>query len=232
MKILAIDTSTQSCSAAVVEAGSVLAEITIAGRRSHTRHLMEVIDTVLRLAGCNLTDLDGFAVTRGPGSFTGIRIGISCVKGLAMSTQKPVVGVSSLDALAHSVGESGNHICTLIDARKNEVYWARYRIENGLPAPEISERVSNLEEALSGIRERHVFVGSGALIHEQEIRQCLDGFACFVPGHRHMIHAPDVAALSMDRFTRGETDDINSLIPHYIRKSDAELNFKPCHMNG
>ena len=100
MKILALDTAAKSCSVAIVDKESVLAELTLCREQTHSKHLMEMINTTIELSGIIVSELDGFAVTRGPGSFTGLRIGISSIKGLAAATCKPLVGVSSLDALA------------------------------------------------------------------------------------------------------------------------------------
>ncbi|MGB5749373.1 MAG: tRNA (adenosine(37)-N6)-threonylcarbamoyltransferase complex dimerization subunit type 1 TsaB, partial [Desulfobacterales bacterium] len=106
MRILALDTATQNCSVAIVDDGSLLAELTSVNSTTHSRRLMDFINTVCSLADLKAEDVDGFAVTIGPGSFTGLRIGISTIKGLAFSLGKPVVGVSSLDALAWQCAQS------------------------------------------------------------------------------------------------------------------------------
>ena len=100
MRILAVDTATKSCSVAVTEKGFLAAELTTVSAQTHSKHLLKMIHSVINTAGITISDVDGFAVTIGPGSFTGLRIGISSVKGLAVALDKPVVGVSSLDALA------------------------------------------------------------------------------------------------------------------------------------
>ena len=130
MKILAVDTATRSCSAAVIDGEALLAETTNTSNQTHSRHLLDTIDAVIEQAGLEITELDGFAVSNGPGSFTGLRIGIASIKGLAFSLGKPVVGVSSLDALAWQCAQSAYLICPLLDARKKEVYACRYRYKN------------------------------------------------------------------------------------------------------
>ena len=100
MKILAVDTATKSCSVAIVDKDTLLAEVSITSKQTHSRHLMEMVNRAMGMSGLNISGLDGLAVTIGPGSFTGLRIGISSVKGLAMASGKPVVGISSLDVLA------------------------------------------------------------------------------------------------------------------------------------
>ncbi|MFV9647064.1 MAG: tRNA (adenosine(37)-N6)-threonylcarbamoyltransferase complex dimerization subunit type 1 TsaB, partial [Desulfobacterales bacterium] len=140
MRILAVDTATKSCSVAIVEKESIIAETTLFIEQTHSKHLMEMIDTVLNLSGLTVSELDGFAVTRGPGSFTGLRIGISSIKGFAMASGKPVVGVSSLDSLAMQCCFSSYLVSPLLDARKEEVYFSRYRFENGYLKKELREQ--------------------------------------------------------------------------------------------
>ena len=127
MKILAVDTSAMSCSTAIVDNGVVRAELSTVNSQTHSKHLMTMIDTVCKISGIEVAGMDGFAVTIGPGSFTGLRIGISTIKGLAWSLKKPVAGISSLEALAWQCAPVPCLICPLLDARKHEVYSGRYR---------------------------------------------------------------------------------------------------------
>lgn len=223
MKILAVDTATISCSAAVIDGDGLLAELTVVNDQTHSKHLLKIIDTVIGMAGLKVGQLDGFAVSIGPGSFTGLRIGISTIKGLAFSLNKPVVGVSSLEALAFQCQQYPYLICPVLDARKQEVYYCRYRSKNGELVKESSERVAPPGDALRGIREPCLFTGDGARLYQALIAAELGEMAHFVPGSRHIIRASAVAWLSLSRFKRRETDDVQRLVPHYIRKSDAEL---------
>ena len=131
MIILAVDTATTSCSVAIIDKKCVLAEITLLREETHSKHLMDMIHTAIGFSGLKLSDLDGFAVVRGPGSFTGLRIGITTVKGLAAGLKKPLVGISSLEALAMQASHSPYLICPLLDARRGEVYFSRYRFDRG-----------------------------------------------------------------------------------------------------
>ena len=151
MRILAVDTSTRSCSVAVVDGNDLLAEVTSGNGQTHSRHLMAMIDSVLGLAGLDLSMTDGLAFTCGPGSFTGLRIGISTILGLAAATRKPIVGISGLDALAMQAATPDMTICPLIDGRRNEVYCARYRWINGELVKEMAEQVLLPEMAISGV---------------------------------------------------------------------------------
>ena len=224
MKILAVDTATASCSAAIMTTdGSLLAELTKGETHTHSMHLMDIITSVCGLAGVEIADLGGFAVTVGPGSFTGLRIGISTIKGLAWSLKKPVVGVSSLDALAWQCSQSDYLICPLLDARKKEVYFCRYRFERGDLKEKGIEQVAAPEQALHGIREPSLFVGNGALLYREKISAELGELAQFASATHHVIRASSVAVLSLSNFNGCNTDDVALLVPHYIRKSDAEF---------
>ena len=227
MKILAVDTATKSCSVAVIDEDSLLAESTTVTDQTHTRHLLNIIDTVIGKAGLKITQLDGFAVSIGPGSFTGLRIGISSIKGLAFSLNKPVVGVSSLETLAFQCKQSPYLICSVIDARKQEVYFCRYRDVKGGLKKEGPDRVAAPTEAVRGIREPCLFVGNGAKLYQELIVTELGELAHFAAEIQHTIQASAIARLSLFRFKRQETDDVRLLVPHYIRKSDAEFKIKP-----
>jgi len=223
MKILAVDTATKSCSVAIVDKKSLLAEMTVVNEQTHSKHLLEMIHLVVQHSGLNLADLNGFAVTRGPGSFTGLRIGISSVKGLAAAQEKPIAGVSSLDVLARQVSFSPYLICSLIDARRDEVYYSRYRYKDGKLKKEGKEQAVSPEDAIDEINEPCIFVGSGAVLYRKAIKDKLGENANFAQAYENIIRASTVALLSMDRFENDDTDDVETFVPNYLRKSDAQL---------
>ena len=224
MRILAVDTATTSCSVAIVDKTSLLSEFTLAKEETHSKHLMDMIKAALRMSGHNFSDLDGFAVTRGPGSFTGLRIGISTIKGLVVASEKPVVGVSSLEALALQVSYSRDLICPILDARRGEVYFSRYRFLNGHLKKQTKERVAPPDQAVEDLNESCLFVGNGALLYKEMILEKMGELASFAPLIQNTIRASTMAYLSMAKFENNDTDDIEKILPYYIRKSDAELN--------
>ena len=224
MRILAVDTATTSCSVAIVDNTSLLSEFTLAKEETHSKHLMDMIKAALRMSGLNFSDLDGFAVTRGPGSFTGLRIGISTIKGLVVASEKPVVGVSSLEALALQVSYSRDLICPILDARRGEVYFSRYRFLNGHLKKQTKERVEPPDQAVEDLNESCLFVGNGALLYKEMILEKMGELASFAPLIKNTIRASTMAYLSMAKFENNDTDDIEKILPYYIRKSDAELN--------
>ena len=223
MKILALDTATDSCSVAATEDGRVAAELTIRKNQTHSRHLMELVDSVLQIAGFGAADLDGLAVSIGPGSFTGLRIGISTIKGLAHALDKPVVGVSTLEALARQCSQTSFLICPMLDARKGEVYTATYRFDADELVQQTTARAMQPEALTDHIKSPCLFIGTGARLYRQTIVAAAGNLAHFVSGGQNTIRASRVAFLSMPRFEAKDTDEIANLIPHYIRKSDAEL---------
>ncbi len=224
MKILAVDTATRSCSVALVDDDTVLAETTTLNHETHSRHLMQIIDEVAGKAGVALNRLDGFAVCIGPGSFTGLRIGISSIKGLAYCLKKAVIGVSSLKSLASQCRPTPHLICPMIDARKQEIYFSFYRQTDRRLIAESPEQVGLPAEAIRNIRQQCLFIGSGAQLYQQLIEEQLGPLAEFAEDGQHIIHASTIARLSLARFRRRDTDAIHILVPQYIRKSDAELH--------
>jgi tRNA threonylcarbamoyladenosine biosynthesis protein TsaB len=226
MKILAVDTATQTCSVAIIDDSTLLIEITTGIKQTHSRHLLDLINTAMGMAGLAISGVDGFAVSVGPGSFTGLRIGISTIKGLAFASGKPAVGISSLDALAWQCAQVAWVIYAMVDARRQEVYFCRYRFQNGELKKESTEQVASPREALRGICEPCIFVGNGAQIYHKIISAELGELGFFASPSQHTIRASSIAYLSVSRFDQYETNDIALLVPHYIRKSDAILKAK------
>jgi len=222
MKLLAVDTATDSCSVAIIENDILCAELTAVPGRTHSTHLMQFVTSVLETSGLKLADVDGFAVSIGPGSFTGVRIGISTVKGLAFSQAKPVVGVSSLAALAWQCSGGAVQICPMIDARKQQVYCGRYRFDGDELKLQGTENVAAPRQALDDIDEPCLFVGTGARMYQEKIKAVLGPLALFPLEGGHILRASSVAFFSRQRFARGQYDDISLLAPNYIRPSDAE----------
>jgi tRNA threonylcarbamoyladenosine biosynthesis protein TsaB len=229
MKILAVDTATQHCSVAVCLDLALLAETTLFRRQTHSRHLLEMIHHTVSMSGVKLNEIDIFAVTRGPGSFTGLRIGLSCVKGLAYALNKPVVSVSSLEILATQavVAKSKNHllICPLLDARKKEVYFAGFEHRNHKLVKATPEMVLPPEQLALHMNGPCLFIGDGAILYKDNLMDIFKDTAFFAPPQQHYIRAHTVALLAFERFLKEDWDNLSNLVPQYIRKSDAERKF-------
>ena len=234
MNILAVDTATKTCSVAVVNEKTLISEYTVNHKDTHSKFVMGLIHEILGISHLAVKDLDGFAVTIGPGSFTGLRIGLSTVKGLALATGKPVVGVSSLAALAFpiciptSAPINGKNalICPMLDARRNEVYTGTYRFNSMTLINEQSPRAVRPDEAINDIDEPCIFVGDGAITYAELIKNKLGPLAVFANFPGLVIRASVVGHIAMERFKNKDTDDPGLLKPVYLRKSDAEKNLK------
>lgn len=226
MNILAVDTATGSCSVAFIKDRRLIAEEVYTAGKTHSRHLMAIIDHILARCESTPADLDGIAVTRGPGTFTGLRIGLSTVKGLATAIAKPVVGVSSLAALAWPLAWSRKPVIAMIDARRGEIYHARFSGAVG-SAPTEKARVSDPEEAAGELPEGAVLVGSGALLY-RDVWKTRRPDVCLASETAHVIRAASVGMLAMDRFENRTADPVEALVPEYIRKSDAQIHKASC----
>jgi tRNA threonylcarbamoyladenosine biosynthesis protein TsaB len=227
MKILAIDTSTRVGSIAVVEGALLKAQHILNISATHNQRLLPGIERILTDAGWSLDDLDGFAVSLGPGSFTGLRIGLSIVKGLAWATGKPLVGVPTLDALAANVSFVPHKVCPILDARKGEIYTALYRQgDEKIPQRLTAYMAIKPEELVALISETTVLVGDGLLSYGDYLKRELGNRLVLAPPHLSVIYASSVAWLGWHRLQSGEHEDVCSCTPLYVRPSEAELNRK------
>ncbi len=223
MRVLGVDTVSKSCSVSIVEKQALISELTLSKKETHARHLMGMIDHVTRLSGMKPGDLDGYSVTIGPGSFTGIRIGISTVKGLAAGSGKPVVGVSSLDALANALSNTSKLICTMLDARRGEVYFSCYKYQNGCIKKICPEQALPPEKVVATIKEPCIFIGDGSMVYKKVIQDELGELACFADLFQNEVKASIVGKLGIDRMESKGVQSHEDLKPFYIRKCDAEI---------
>jgi tRNA threonylcarbamoyladenosine biosynthesis protein TsaB len=222
MKLLAVDTSTTSCSVALFDDQRLLAEIVYTAGQTHSRHLLSIIHRILETCEYKPLDIEGICVARGPGTFTGLRIGISTVKGLAAALRIPVVGVSSLAALAFPLSHVERPVVAMIDARREEVYHAQFRGTDGgieLVAP---ASVGTPDAVAAILPDDALLVGSGALLYKH-VYETSSPSVRFADTVQHVIRAASVGMLAMPRFEGRHLDSIDTLIPEYIRKSDAQI---------
>ncbi len=225
MKIVAVNTAETSVSVALVADTGLVCESFFESRITHSRVLMEMIHGMLTTrAGVPVADVDGFVVTRGPGSFTGLRIGISVVKGLAYAASKAVAGISSLDALAWQVSTSERTVCAMMDAKRGEVYAACYRFAAGRMIHKTDEVCVVPEQAVALAGESALYVGSGAAAYRKEIDALDRAGAAFAPGFLNQVRASALAHALLQAPELLSTDPL-SLLPVYIRRSDAEINY-------
>jgi tRNA threonylcarbamoyladenosine biosynthesis protein TsaB len=227
MRILALETSTVAGSAAVADSkAGVVGEVTLNIKAVHSERLMPSVQWLLESCRMRPDEIDGFAVSIGPGSFTGLRIGLSTMKGLAFASGKPLVAVRTLDAFAMRFPYCDRLICPMLDARKNEVYAAIYRWEDGVCRKLMDESAVSPLEFLDNISEPVLFAGDGAAVHELLIKRKVGETASFAPQYNMYPSAAAVAAVGLGRLINGESDDPVTLVPFYIRKSEAEVRLK------
>ncbi len=226
MYILGIDTSTMAGSVAIITEEGLLAELTLNAKTTHAERLLTTIDHAIHSVSLSIRDIDGIAVASGPGSFTGLRIGVTTAKGLAYSIQKPVVGISSLDALASQFLFSEMLICPILDARKKEVYTAFYRNTDSHIRRLSDYAVIAPEKLLQEITEPVLFLGDGVSPYRQQIEATSGEYAHFADAAHLSPRASLTAKLGCDRLLAGEDDDCFALIPSYLRKSDAEIHWE------
>jgi len=223
MVILAFDTSTKTASVALLQNEVLIVEQIINTRKNHGETLLSAIESILAVAGMQIDDIELVAVTIGPGSFTGLRVGAGTAKGLAFSKGIPIVGVSTLDAMAANAPSKKITICPMLDARKNEVYTAFYRMNRtGFPVRITDERVISPELLLADIDEDILYLGDGALAYGNLIRSKMHNKAHFVPAPLNYIRASSVGLIGLKKFHDGDTLNSLMLTPRYVRLSEAE----------
>ncbi len=218
MRILAIDTATLAGSIAVLSDDQILGEAGFNLGRKHTERLLPEMDWLFSRLSLEPKMIEGIAVGIGPGSFTGVRVGLATAKGLAAGLAAPIVGISSLDALAHAVRFYPGPILALLDARKGELFARFYSGGNSFSAA--GEPMVLLPEKLAALIPAHTLaVGEGCRIYPEVLKAKADyaGFEFDYP------RAGIVGKLGLERLQKGERDSLESLVPVYLRPSDAEF---------
>ncbi len=223
MYILGIETSTKSGSVAVTSEKGVIAQYSLNLEVTHSERLMSTVDRVLLDTSLAMSQMGGFAVAIGPGSFTGLRIGVSTVKGLALATGKPVAAVPTLRALAWNLPNAAYPVCPMLDARKNEVYAALFKYD-GMNLLQISpEAVLSLTGLCQYITGKTVITGEAAHIYREELEKLFGDQAVFAPRSAVLPSAAAVAEIGLVMISSGMSADPDSLAPMYIRRPEAEV---------
>lgn len=228
MKILAIDTSSKICSIAVLEDNDLIIEKHINDGTTHSQKLMPMVDNILKECNNNISDFDLFACSVGPGSFTGVRIGVSTVKAFSDVTNIPITSVSSLESLAYNTLNSNfkeNIVCSLIDAKNDNVYCGIFEKKGDsfiqledLYAKNINEVLEILDKYSSS---SILFVGDGAIYHKYSILQRFSK-TTFVEKDLNEQTSISVGLAAYNKYKQGLYGDSNSISPLYLRKSQAE----------
>lgn len=228
MKILAIESASLTASVAIVTEDRILAEYTVNHKKTHSETLLPMVERCLSMTDMTMADIDAVAVSAGPGSFTGLRIGASTAKGLAYGADKPIIPVPTLDAMAYGLYGSSDILCPIMDARRGEVYTGLYEFRDGVfviheaalacPVTEEAAKAQALSEKLGkGV----TFLGDGLPVHEEAIRAAFPA-ARFAPAHLRFQKASSVATLGMKLYQEGQAVSAFEFLPVYLRESQAE----------
>ena len=257
MRVLAIDTSTLLGGVAIVdELSGVVVEVRLNVKSTHSERLMTTIDYALQQSGYTISDMDVFAVATGPGSFTGLRIGLSTVKGLSYATGKPIVSVPTLEALARNFPFCRYPVCTMLDARKKEIYAALFEWRNDGFIRLINEMSVKVQDFLKKLEENNpsappyvppyqggikrgtkgevggfsdgkiVFTGDGAILYRDEIVSHMGERAVFASPEKMAPSPANVACIGIQKALIGEFSEPVNLVPFYLRRSEAEIKAK------
>ena len=225
MKILAIDSSGLVASAAVVEDDKVLAEFNVNNKKNHSVTLLPMIETLQNILELDMDSLDAIAVAKGPGSFTGLRIGAATVKGLALALDKPVAEISTIEAMAYQIYGTDRLICPMMDARRNQVYTGIYRFNGDGLEEVLSDRAVAIEDIIENINkldEKVIFLGDGVPVNEAAIREKIKVPYCFAQAFQNRQRAAALGILAEKYVREGKTVSSEMHRPVYLRLSQAE----------
>ncbi len=225
MKILALDSSGNTASVAIIEDDILKAEYSVNHKKTHSQTLMGMLDEVVRMTEEDLSSFDALAIAKGPGSFTGLRIGSASVKGLAMAISKPIVSVPTLDALAMNMWGTDRLVCPMMDARRNQVYTGLYRFsEDGKLEAQLEQcalAFSEIVEKINELGERAVILGDGVPVNAGGLADIKVPYIV-APSSMNRQRAASVGLLGSIYFSEGKYENASQHQPEYLRLSQAE----------
>ena len=224
MITLAMDCATNSVGLALLKGADLLGEVYIGPGRHHAEVLLPALETLLLSTEMTMEEIDLLACTAGPGSFTGVRTGVSTVKGLALATSKPIVSVSTLEALAMNALPAAGLIGPLLDARREQVYAGLYRMgPDGFPEVVMPDRLTDIAQWLRDLPDGEIeWLGDGALCYRDRILESRPGRCDPPESRRHRIRASAVGLIGVHRHSQGLCEDALTFSPKYLRLSAAE----------
>ena len=225
MNLLAIDASGIAGSVAYIKDGKLAGEYYICDKLTHSQTIMPMLEDMKTLLNINLEEVDAVAVTSGPGSFTGLRIGVTAAKALALALEVPIIGVPTLDTMAHAMVYTEYLICPIMDARRNQVYTALYKWEAQTLKRLTDHMAVDIEAYLTDLKDRGekiIFLGDGVGVYEKRIKEELGEKAVFAPSFCNLQHASILADVATKLYQEGQVEDPSLFVPIYLRKSQAE----------
>lgn len=228
MKVLGIDTSSMATSICVIEDDKLICEYTVNTKKTHSQKLMPMIDNMLNISDININEIDLIAICEGPGSFTGLRIGMSTAKAIAHVKNLPVIGVNSLEILAGNMNLCDKKICSILDAQRTQVYYGKYKFENNeiveLQNIDVIE-IDELLKELSSSNDEWILVGEAVYKYEEKIKE-INNISVVALSH-NVSKASSLCSIAMNKYNKNiDVYDCYSINPKYIRKSQAEVEYE------
>ena len=229
MKILSIETASNTCSVAILEDTTIIKELSICDENTHSQKLMPLISQIMTETNLNLNEIDLFACDKGPGSFTGIRIGIATIQAFRDTFSKPILGISSLEALANNITKEG-YICSLIDAKHDNVYvsLSEHKQNAYIKLQDDSfENIYNLAKNLKKYNNFIFFVGNGSIVYQDVLKSELKEKAIILDDiSLHSLNAISVGRVASSKFLTNPNQDYSVIEPLYLKKSSAEIELE------
>lgn len=224
MKILAIESATMVASVALISDETLLAEYTVNHKKTHSQTLLSMIDEIVSMTEMPLEDLDAIAVSGGPGSFTGLRIGSATGKGLGLALDKPLIHIPTLEAMAYQFCGTDYVICPMMDARRQQVYSGIYKCDKDIEVlyDQSIEQIEDVIERLNNMGSKVILLGDGAQVNKKYIMDNLKVEYLFAPAHMNRNKASSVAGLALKYFAKGKIENAREHLPNYLRASQAE----------
>ncbi|MDD3254085.1 MAG: tRNA (adenosine(37)-N6)-threonylcarbamoyltransferase complex dimerization subunit type 1 TsaB [Lachnospiraceae bacterium] len=234
MKILGIESSSLVASVAVVADEVLMAEYTTNFKKTHSQTLLPMLDEVRKMLDLDLETVDAIAVSGGPGSFTGLRIGSATAKGLGLALDKPLIHVPTIDAMAYNLYGTSALICPIMDARRSQVYTGLYHYEDAfwVVKESCAMDIHELIAELNALGERVIFLGDGTPVYEEIIKCEMTAPYSFAPAQSNRQRAASVAALGAVCFAEGRTETAMEHAPDYLRKAQAERELEEAKRQG
>lgn len=225
MKALGIESSGMVASVAIVEDDQLLAEYTVNYKKTHSQTLLPMLDEIVKMTESDLSDIDVIAISAGPGSFTGLRIGSATGKGLGLALNKPIVSVPSLEGMAMNLCMCEGLICPMMDARRKQVYSGIYQFTDGELKVVEEQKVVPVEELAEKLKQYQkpvIVLGDGADVNKELLKETLQGQVRFAPAHLNRQRAGAVARLGIIYTQQGKAQEAKDHQPDYLHPSQAE----------
>lgn len=226
--ILTLDSSSKTASVALIDDGKILYSSFLNDGRTHSQKLMPQVDECFKATGFLPKDIDSFAAVIGPGSFTGLRIGVATIQGIAYSMKKECIALNTLDVLAHNISHFDGLIVPLIDARNAQAYCAVYDCTRNYKKvmDDMAKKVSEIAQDVKKLGKNAFFLGDGATINRNIIEDIMEKNAFFAPQNMNYQNAQTASILAQIKYDKGETIPPDKLIPYYYRQTSAKKKFK------